>query len=335
MSKSLFTRGLPFPDEPRWGRRRKGRTRPPGPPGGPDGRRSWPRRLALLLAAAVVLPLAGLAVLWLTLPDPLPLAEGGLEGTAYMELRREQAREAGRELVVLREAVPLDRVPDHVQRAVRVAEDAMFYRHGGVDWHEVRASVREWWSDEERLRGASTITMQLARNLYLSPERSLLRKAREVLLAIRLEDRLPKDRILELYLNVVELGPGVFGVEAAARHYWGVSISELDRQQAAELAATLPSPLEDNPRTRTRRFLWRADLIHRRAFAADTTEAPPLEADTAGPDTVPDIPPPVDTVGTDTVHRPLPAPDTAGPHPPDTVGDASADDGEGPVSGRR
>lgn len=300
--------GAPFPHEPRWGRRRKGGTRPPGPPGGPDGRRSWPRRLALLLAAAVVLPLAGLAVLWLTLPDPLPLAEGGLEGTAYIDLRRQQAREEGRELVVLREPVPMDRVPDHVQRAVRVAEDAMFYRHGGVDWHEVRASVREWWSDEERLRGASTITMQLARNLYLSPERSLLRKAREVLLAIRLEDRLPKDRILELYLNVVELGPGVFGVEAAARHYWGVSVSELDRRQAAELAATLPSPLEDNPRTRTRRFLWRADLIQRRAFAADTAEEGDVEADTAGPDTM---------------LRPLPAPDTAGSPPPDTAEPAS------------
>ncbi len=258
---------------------------------GTDGRRPWLRRLALLLAAAIVLPLAGLAVLWLTLPDPLPLAQDGLDTTAYMELRREQARAEGRELVVLREPVPLDRVPDHVQRAVRVAEDAMFYRHGGVDWHEVRASVREWWSDEESLRGASTITMQLARNLHLSPDRSLLRKAREVLLAIRLERHLPKGRILELYLNVVELGPGVFGVEAAARHYWGVSVSELDRRQAAELAATLPSPLEDNPRTRTRRFRWRADLIHRRAFAADTAEEDAL---------------PVDTVG-------APPPDTAGP----------------------
>jgi monofunctional biosynthetic peptidoglycan transglycosylase len=201
---------------------------------------------------------------------------------------------------------------------VRVAEDAMFYRHGGVDWHEVRASVREWWSDEESLRGASTITMQLARNLHLSPERSLLRKAREVLLAIRLERRLPKDRILELYLNVVELGPGVFGVEAAARHYWRVSVSELDRRQAAELAATLPSPLEDNPRTRTRRFLWRADLIQRRAFGADTAEA-----GTVAPDSMVTPPPGADTLGPDTTRRPLPAPDTAGSSPPDTAEPAS------------
>lgn len=191
----------------------------------------------------------------------------------------------------------MDRVPDHVQRAVRVAEDAMFYRHGGVDWHEVRASLRGWWSDEERLRGASTITMQLARNLYLSPERSLLRKVRETLMAHRLEDRLPKQRILELYLNVVELGPGVFGVEAAARHYWGVSASGLDRRRAAELAATLPAPLVDNPATRTRRFLWRADLIQRRAFGADTLRAVTGE----------------DTLGADTGRGPLPAPDTVTP----------------------
>lgn len=226
-------------------------------------------RLRRLLLACLVLAALGAgagAALWASLPDPAPLAERWPESTAYMEIRQEEARRAGRAFDPLWRPVPLSRVPAHVQRAVRVAEDAMFYRHGGVDWYEVRVSLREWWSDDESLRGASTITMQLARNLYLSPERSLWRKLREVLIALRLEDALEKNRILELYLSVVELGPGVFGVEAAARHYWDTGVADLDRRQAAELAATLPAPRVDNPRSRTRRFLWRADLVEGRAF---------------------------------------------------------------------
>ena len=247
------------------------------------------------LAAAAVLVVA-VSILWLTLPDPLPLASRWPETTAYIELRREQARRAGEELDLRWEPVPLERVSEPVQRAVRVAEDASFYRHGGIDWHEVRASLREWWRDEERPRGASTITMQLARNLYLSPERSFWRKLRETLLALRLEARLSKRRILELYLGTVELGPGVFGVEAAARHYWGLPASALDRRRAAEVAATLPAPLRDNPRTRTRRFRWRADLIRERAFGSE-----PVRPDTPSADTTPDGRPSADSVAADSV----------------------------------
>jgi monofunctional biosynthetic peptidoglycan transglycosylase len=237
-----------------------------------------------------------------------------------MEMRKARARAEGRELEVRWEPVPLASIPDHVERAVRVAEDAMFYRHHGIDWYEVWMSVEEWWSDDQRPRGASTITMQLARNLYLSPERSILRKARETLLALRLERRLSKARILELYLNVVELGPGVFGVEAAARHYWGTSVGGLGRREAAELAATLPSPRDDNPRTRTRAFLWRAGLIRGRAFGADTTDVD-AAADTAAAE-----PAPSDSLP----GGPLPADSVRPSLPGGAVGDtASAADGAG------
>lgn len=270
-------------------------------PASPLGRSSWPRRLLHVVLTAAAVAVLGAAVLWLTLPDPAPLAADWPETTAYMDLRREEARDAGRPFELSWEPVPLSGVPDRVRRAMRVAEDAMFFQHRGVDWHEVRASVRAWWTDDDRLRGASTITMQLARNLYLSPDRSPWRKLREVLIALRLEDRLEKRRILELYLNVAELGPAVFGVEAAARHYWGTSVSLLGRRQAAELAATLPAPLADNPETRTRRFLWRAQLIRRRAFGG--RPPPPDEAPSREPRP---REPPLDS---------LPAPDTA-PRPP-------------------
>jgi len=293
-------------------------------------------RWAADAAAAAVL---ALTVVWLTLPDPEDLSEGWPETTAFMELRERQARASGEAFRLRHRPVPLAVIPDHLERAVRVAEDAMFYRHHGVDWHEVRAAVREWWRREERPRGASTLTMQLARNLYLSPDRSWRRKFREVLLAYRMELRLPKRRILELYLNLVELGDGVFGVEAAARHYWGIPVSRLDRRHAAELAATLPSPRTDNPATRTAEFRWRAELIRRRAFrtpdgeaaeppgagsAGDSLPAAPVEsprAETVAPDSLPADTTPRDTALADPVAPDTVTVDTVPPET-DTIGAA-------------
>jgi monofunctional biosynthetic peptidoglycan transglycosylase len=162
--------------------------------------------------------------------------------------------------------VPLHEIPRSLRRAVLVSEDAAFFDHSGFDWYELRAAVRKAWQEREAPRGASTITQQLARNLYLSPRRSLSRKLREALITRRLEQKLSKNRIFELYLSVIELGPGIFGMDAAARHYFGVPVSGISASQAAMLAATIPSPLRDNPATDTRRFRWRTDLIAGRAF---------------------------------------------------------------------
>jgi monofunctional biosynthetic peptidoglycan transglycosylase len=169
--------------------------------------------------------------------------------------------------------VALAEVPRSLRRAVLVSEDAAFFDHSGFDWYELRAAIRKAWQEKEAPRGASTITQQLARNLYLSPRRSLSRKLREALITRRLEEGLSKNRIFELYLSVIELGKGVFGVDAAARgvdaaarHYFGVPVSGASASQAAMLAATIPSPLRDNPATDTRRFRWRTDLIAGRAF---------------------------------------------------------------------
>ena len=183
-----------------------------------------------------------------------------------MERRVREATERGATLAIDFRPVSLSRIPADVQRAVLVSEDAAFYGHRGFDWFELRAAISEAWKKQESPRGASTITQQLARNIYLSPERSLFRKLREALIARRLEGHLSKQRILELYLNVVELGPGIFGLEAGSRRYFNVSITDVSRLQAARLAATIPSPLRHNPRTDTSQYQWRTRLIYQRAF---------------------------------------------------------------------
>jgi monofunctional biosynthetic peptidoglycan transglycosylase len=228
---------------------------------------------------------------------------------------------------------PLRDVSPLLQRMVIIGEDSRFRTHHGIDPDEIAdalqldrgagvwATVAAAWRRRDRLRGASTITQQLAKNLYLSPSRSPLRKLKEAVTALRLELALPKDRILELYLDVVELGPGVWGVDAASRQYFGVPPAQLDELQAAALAATLPHPRTSNPAFRPGRMLARRDLILARYHGRDVYIPPEEELDSL---VVPPIAPPVlpplpDTIivpvfgdsGTDTTGRDsLPKPDT-------------------------
>jgi monofunctional biosynthetic peptidoglycan transglycosylase len=204
-----------------------------------------------------------------------------------MKARVQEAREAGRELEIRQSWVPLDELPRVLVRAVLIAEDDRFYDHGGIDWQALaeevrykgplppdlrdasdREALRSAWQyareNRDRLRGRSTLTQQLARNLYLAERRSFFRKGREFILAQRLEFFLPKDRILELYLNTVELGDGIFGVEAAAQAYFGRSARDVNRAQAASIAATLPHPRTSNPAHRPARMEWRRDRILQR-----------------------------------------------------------------------
>lgn len=156
--------------------------------------------------------------------------------------------------------VPLRRISPNLQHAVVAAEDGRFYRHHGIDWHEVQTVVDEDLNKGKLGRGGSTITQQLVKNLFLSTNRSLLWKALEFTLAPEAELALPKHRILELYLNAVEWGPGIYGAEAAANSWYHVPAARLDRDQAARLAAMLPSPL----RRRPGRVNWYSAEIERR-----------------------------------------------------------------------
>ena len=225
-----------------------------------------PFALALFwMTILLLLPSALLGLYWLaTLPDVSWLAKHNPTETALIEERRAQAREQGKNLKSQWVWVPMSRISPYLQRAVVATEDASFFQHEGFDWEGIKDAAVHNLEAGEFKRGGSTITQQLAKNLYLSSERSLLRKAREALITRSLEHELTKRRILELYLNVAEWGHGIFGAEAASRHHFGKSASELNMDEAALLAAILPSPRRYDPMRMTKYLRNRQQhILHR------------------------------------------------------------------------
>jgi monofunctional biosynthetic peptidoglycan transglycosylase len=237
-------------------------TRRPG-----RGRRGRPwRRLALL---GVLVGAAWLGYEVWTWPRVAQLATRAPRTTAFIERYRAEQRAAGRDDRVQWIWVPYAAISVHVKRAVVVAEDIRFFAHQGVDLEEVEDAFERALERKTLPRGASTITQQLAKNLWLSPSRSPLRKAREAILAWQLERTLSKRRILEIYLNVAEFGPGLYGVEAAARRYFGTSAAELGFLEAAKLAATLPNPRSWHPGSPNRAYQAHVARILRRMERVD------------------------------------------------------------------
>ena len=159
--------------------------------------------------------------------------------------------------------VSINRISKNMTRALIVAEDANFYWHSGIDFEAFQAAMEHNLEEGRFIYGGSTISQQAVKNLFLTPSRNPLRKWHELVLTIAMERKLSKKRILELYLNVVEFGRGIYGVEAAARHYWGISAAQLSRNQAIQLAASLPAPTNHNPTTRTKFFKRRVKKINR------------------------------------------------------------------------
>jgi monofunctional biosynthetic peptidoglycan transglycosylase len=211
-------------------------------------RKKGPRRgrLAFRIAAAAVLStLVAVLLFWLfwrSLPDVAPLITRAPASTALMDQRRAEAARDGRVFRLDYRPVSLDRISPRLVRAVIASEDASFFGHAGFDWDEMRNAAEQNWKAGRTVRGASTITQQLAKNLWLGTERSYLRKLREAVLAVKLERSLSKRRILTLYLDVAEWGHGVFGAEAAAHRWFGTSARDLSAAQSATLAAMLPAP---------------------------------------------------------------------------------------------
>ena len=169
------------------------------------------------------------------------------ETTAFMRARLEILREDNPAAGLNHRWVPYARISGHLKRAVVASEDAKFMTHRGFDWEAIEKARERNLREGEIVHGGSTITQQLAKNLFLSGERVWWRKAQEAAIAVMLETVLTKRRILEIYLNVIEWGEGVFGAEAAARYYFGVSAANLAPEQAAQLAAMIPSPRRYGP----------------------------------------------------------------------------------------
>lgn len=191
--------------------------------------------IALLAAAAWV------GIEYWRLPSAEPLLSGPPPPTALMRQREEEAKEAGKPVRLRQQVVPLSEIAPQAVSAVVISEDASFFVHEGIDTREIQVAITRAL-ERGKLRGASTITQQLAKNLWLSTERSLLRKGKELLLTRRLETALPKKRILMLYLNVAEWGDGVYGIQAAAHEHFRTDAAHLSVAQGAMLAAMLPAP---------------------------------------------------------------------------------------------
>ena len=232
------------------------------------GRRAW-RRIALLALLAAGAWLAYEAWTW---PRVGALATHPPRTTAFIERHRAAERVAGRDARVQWTWVPYSAISRPLKRAVVVGEDINFFGHGGVDLDEVQDALEQAVERGRAPRGASTITQQLAKNLWLTPSRNPLRKVRELILTWQLERTLSKRRILELYLNVVEFGPGVYGVEAAAHRYFGTAAADLGPLESAQLAASLPNPHAWHPGSPNRAYQAHATRVLRRMERAQWLE---------------------------------------------------------------
>jgi monofunctional biosynthetic peptidoglycan transglycosylase len=204
-----------------------------------------------------------------------------------MRQRVREAENGDKLLTIKQKWIPLSRIPRHVINAVVVAEDGTFWEHGGFDWHEFQKSLEKNWEKKRAIRGASTITQQLAKNLYLSTSKDPIRKLREWIITILLEHHLDKNRIIEIYLNVIEWGRGIFGIEAAAQTYYGRSAGSLSLEQAMRLAAVIPSPLKHKPTDNSRWMLFRRNVVAQRMQGRKYFEAEqePDEDETEQPQT--------------------------------------------------
>jgi monofunctional biosynthetic peptidoglycan transglycosylase len=274
------------------------------------------RRILLLILIAIVL-IVGYE--WITFPDVSELATKPPTTTAFMEQRKAELRAAGKSDVIAYHWVPYGRISPYLRRGVLVAEDDAFYEHGGVDVDALQEAIRKDWERKKITHGGSTITQQLAKNLYLSPSRNPLRKVKEYFIARSLENHLTKKRILELYLNVVEMGERVYGAEAAAETYFHEPASALSPSQAALLAGCLPNPRIMNPLSPNRRLRFRQRMVLSRMkrwgylFEKEvlTEKKPPPAAAPATETTV-------TTATVDTALQQTPPTDTATPEVPPT-----------------
>jgi monofunctional biosynthetic peptidoglycan transglycosylase len=196
-------------------------------------------------------------------PDVSWMKKHNPKYTAFMEYRMEEWQDKGKKIKIRQKWVPLNRVSPYVAKAIIIAEDDKFWSHEGFDFEAMQKAIEKDLKKKKFKAGGSTISQQLAKNLYLSPSKNPIRKIKEAILTWRIENNLSKRRIIELYVNVVEWGEGIFGIEAAAQRYFGKSAAALSAYEAARLAAVLPNPRRYNAAGDSRYVEKQANLIYR------------------------------------------------------------------------
>ena len=214
-----------------------------------------------ILIAAILLPVVFVGF-YLVFPRVSALKEKNPEKTSFMKYREREWRAEGKDKKIVQTWVPLSKISPQVVKAVVISEDDKFWTHEGFDFDEIHKALDKDLKQKKFRYGASTISQQLAKNLYLTPSKNPVRKLKEVILTWRLEHTLTKKRILELYLNVAEWGDGIFGIEAAARRYYGIPAAFLNADEASRLAAVLPSPRRFAPNGTSKYIENRAKRIY-------------------------------------------------------------------------
>lgn len=212
--------------------------------------------LLVLIAAAL-----GIAY-YAFFPDISRLKKVNPQKSSFMQYREKEWQEQGRSMKIKQIWTPLSQVSPFLVRAVLIAEDDKFWMHEGFDFEAIQKAIEKDIKEKKFKFGGSTISQQLAKNLYLTPSKNPIRKIKEAILTWRIENNLTKKRILEIYLNIAEWGDGIFGIEAASRHYYGKSSSELTAEEAARLASVLPNPRKYNPTGTSRYVENRSRLIY-------------------------------------------------------------------------
>jgi monofunctional glycosyltransferase len=285
-------------------------------------RRKSVLRVGRWVAAAAAVGFGYLSYVYLALPDVRTLKTTNPATTAFIELRKREALAEGRKPRRVQQWLSYRRISPSLTRAVLLAEDDAFWQHEGLDLKQLEESLEINWASGSIVRGGSTITQQLAKNLYLSPSKNPVRKLKELIIARRLEAELDKARILELYLNVIEWGDGIYGAEAAAQTYFGSSAASLGPSQSALLAGAIINPRVLNPAHPSQRLRRRQEIILRRLGSV----TPPAPAVQDPPIVLPVLPAgePVEVPGVSeepavprTTEPDLPAPSTE--LPPDEI----------------
>ena len=219
------------------------------------------------LIVFIIVWMLWLLYIWAFLPDVRELKKFNPQKTAFMEYRLQLLKKKHRSLKKKYHWVSIKNISPFLIYAVLIAEDDKFYMHAGFDWDSIKESIKENIRKKRMVSGGSTITQQLAKNLYLNPRKSIFRKINEALITIKLEKELSKKRILEIYLNIIEWGKGIFGAEAAALYYYNKHADELSIDESIRLASILPNPIRFSPLSNTsRRIIKKRETICQRLY---------------------------------------------------------------------